>query len=243
MKTLLLWLEGPFQSWGHDSKFDKRCTLKFPTLSGVCGLLCCALGAEGSQRSLLDRLSKAQWKVQSYPLKNERYPSILCDFQTVGMGYDESNSWQRLFVPKKADGQAPASVSGVRVTYREYLQSQAFAVFLTFEDEALVQQIFEALLNPVGTLGLGRRNCAPTEIIAQGIFDDETAAQAKASELAAEKDRRFAFEVEEGQPGKDEVFVLQDKPVAFGVRKDYCDRYVKVRHGEAAPWASEFLSK
>lgn len=47
MKTLLLWLEGPLQSWGHDSQFDRRDTLPFPTFSGICGMLCAALGAGG----------------------------------------------------------------------------------------------------------------------------------------------------------------------------------------------------
>lgn len=41
---LLLWLEGPLQSWGHDSRFGRRETLHFPTKSGVLGMVCAALG-------------------------------------------------------------------------------------------------------------------------------------------------------------------------------------------------------
>ncbi|MCR6650496.1 MAG: type I-E CRISPR-associated protein Cas5/CasD [Cellvibrionaceae bacterium] len=48
---LLLWLEAPLQSWGHDSKFGRRDSLDFPTKSGVLGLLCCALGAGASKRN------------------------------------------------------------------------------------------------------------------------------------------------------------------------------------------------
>lgn len=44
---LLLWLQGPLQAWGHDSRFGRRDTLDFPTKSGVLGLVCCALGAGG----------------------------------------------------------------------------------------------------------------------------------------------------------------------------------------------------
>ena len=32
---IVLWLEGPLQSWGHDSKFGVRETVPFPTKSGV----------------------------------------------------------------------------------------------------------------------------------------------------------------------------------------------------------------
>lgn len=34
-RYLLLWLEGPLQAWGHDSKFGVRDTLNFPTRSGI----------------------------------------------------------------------------------------------------------------------------------------------------------------------------------------------------------------
>ena len=50
MKTLLLWLEAPLQSWGAGSRYGRRDTLPFPTRSGILGLLCCAMGRGGEQR-------------------------------------------------------------------------------------------------------------------------------------------------------------------------------------------------
>lgn len=44
MATLLLRLSAPLQSWGAESKFETRRTEKFPTKSGVIGLLASALG-------------------------------------------------------------------------------------------------------------------------------------------------------------------------------------------------------
>ena len=46
MSYLLLWLEGPLQSWGADSKYYNRTTLPFPTKSGILGLLCFGEGRE-----------------------------------------------------------------------------------------------------------------------------------------------------------------------------------------------------
>lgn len=44
MSTLLLRLAAPLQSWGIDSKFDRRGTERLPTRSGVLGLVAAALG-------------------------------------------------------------------------------------------------------------------------------------------------------------------------------------------------------
>ncbi|HAT2417083.1 type I-E CRISPR-associated protein Cas5/CasD [Aeromonas hydrophila] len=48
---LLLWLEGPLQSWGHDSRFGRRETLNFPTKSWVLGMVCPALGIGGPRHT------------------------------------------------------------------------------------------------------------------------------------------------------------------------------------------------
>jgi CRISPR system Cascade subunit CasD len=44
MSTLLLRLTAPLQSWGVDSKFDRRGTQRAPTKSGVIGLIAAGLG-------------------------------------------------------------------------------------------------------------------------------------------------------------------------------------------------------
>ena len=62
-KYLLLWLEAPLQSWGADSKFNRRDTVKFPTKSGITGLLLSALGASGEQTELLSKLARLKLTV------------------------------------------------------------------------------------------------------------------------------------------------------------------------------------
>jgi CRISPR system Cascade subunit CasD len=44
MSTLLLRLAAPLQSWGVESKFDRRDTGRYPSKSGIIGLLAAALG-------------------------------------------------------------------------------------------------------------------------------------------------------------------------------------------------------
>lgn len=243
MKSLLMWLEGPLQSWGVDSRFDRRETLPFPTLSGVCGLLCAALGAEGEQKALLAEMTKAGWKVQSFLPTDASAPEVLRDFHMIGGGYDSTDPWLNLFIPKKIDGKAPTGASGVKLTYRYMLQSQAFAVILTYDDEVMAEKLNAALQRPVWTLFLGRRHCAPTEIIGQGLFDTVEEAEERAASLAKSKGRSLAFEVVEGKQkvevdGKEvdagEFLALNDVPVCFGLHKIYRDRYVTLIRPEEA---------
>ncbi len=63
---LLLWLEGPLQSWGHDSRFGRRETLNFPTKSWVLGKVCPALGIGGPQTSLLAHFAALDMQVHSF---------------------------------------------------------------------------------------------------------------------------------------------------------------------------------
>jgi CRISPR-associated Cas5-like protein len=43
---LALLLDGPLQSWGHSSRFERRTTALHPTRSGVLGLIAAALGID-----------------------------------------------------------------------------------------------------------------------------------------------------------------------------------------------------
>ena len=226
MKTLCLWLEGPLQSWGYNSRFDRRETLPFPTLSGVCGIICAALGLEGPQEDFLRKLTHGKWEVFSYGYTSQQPPQ-LCDFQMVGSGYPSDDPWLTLFIPKTRDGKKPTGVTGAKLTYRYFLLSGAFAVFLTYDDDTFVEKLAQALQHPTWPLSLGRRSCAPSEQIFQGIFASEKEAKTKANGIAKEKDRQILFQVSEGaQSDSGEVFLLNDVPVSFGIKKRYRSRYV-----------------
>lgn len=222
---LLLWLEGPLQSWGHDSRFGRRDTLPFPTMSGVCGLLCAALGAGGEQRELLASLTQGEWYVRALARHDLPPSAPLRDFHMVGSGYDESDPWQLLLIPKTNEGKKPVG-GGTKMTYRYYLQDQAFAVIVALE-ETLAKRLAGALADPVWTLSLGRKSCAPTELIGQGVYTDRQQALAHCDALIQEKNRHLHFEVICGAaPENGEVLTLNDVPLQFGTDKRYRDRQV-----------------
>ena len=236
---LLLWLEAPLQSWGFDSKFGRRETLKFPTRSGVVGLVCSALGAGGEQRELLAEFSSLRQTVISFvrsrqtengKQKLDREP-LLRDFQMVGSGYDDRDPWMSLMIPKTISGGRSVG-GGTKMTYRFYLQDTFFAVIF----ESLPQrslEIAEALRNPVWDLYLGRKNCVPTDFIYRGTFETQEEAEKSAYDIATEKNLLEDFRVLDGVDDIDEcdeVMTLNDIPVQFGMDKRYRDRRVGVRY-------------
>ncbi|MFA5630511.1 MAG: type I-E CRISPR-associated protein Cas5/CasD [Porticoccaceae bacterium] len=228
---LLLWLEAPLQSWGHDSKFGRRDSLDFPTKSGVLGLLCCARGTAGEQADWLQIWSDRDLQVTAYvrtDRKGQPLPRLplLRDFQMVGSGYDDKDPWASLLIPKTSEGKKAVG-GGTKMTYRYYLQDMAYAVALQGPDAEL-QELAEALQNPVWDLYLGRKTCVPTEFVCQGIHAELDHAMQCASELADEKSLRAIFRVLQGEH-EGEALTLNDVPLQFGEHKRYRDRRVTVQ--------------
>lgn len=230
---LLLWLEGPLQSWGHDSKFGRRDTLAFPTKSGVLGLVCAALGAGGEQREMLAKFAALPQTVIAYARQDKRGEALikrlreplLRDFQMVGSGYDDSDPWTTLLIPKKSDG-GKAVGGGTKMTYRFYLQDACFTVLLQVP-MALASSIAEALQRPAWDLYLGRKHCVPAEFIYRGTYNEVEAAEVAAQTLAESKQVVEDFRVLDGEH-EGERLTLMDVPVQFGEHKRYRDRRVTV---------------
>ncbi len=220
---LLLWLEGPLQAWGYDSKFSLRLTLDFPTRSGVLGLLLSAMGCGGAQRELLARFKGLDQKVFSYSHGNIK-PSKMVDYQVVGNGYS-STGWENKMIPKKRNG-GTAVGGGAKLTYRHYLQDAAFAVVLEIPDD-LDGDIAKSLVNPKWPIFLGRKTCIPSSPVYGGIYDSLQAAE----KVLRERTDGYSllFEVIDGDyPEQGDVMILNDVPIAFGDHKEYESRYVTI---------------
>ena len=247
-RHLLLWLEAPLQSWGHDSRFDRRDTLNFPTKSGVLGMVCSALGAGGPQTELLAEFAPLGQAVLSFAccrgqhdFGRKMHTPLLRDFHMVGSGYDEKDPWEKLLIPKTFDGKAVVG-GGSKLTYRYYLQDAAFAVILEVPEDR-VASISEALQNPVWSIYLGRKNCVPTDYVFRGSFDSVQDALDQAAQIAGEKKRTEDFRVSDYHAdgsgevptlNKDsvEVLTLNDVPIQFGDDKRYRDRRVVITYGQ-----------
>ena len=143
MRLILLRLEGPLQSWGEHSKWDDRDTARFPTKSGIIGLIaCCAGYPRGDER--IDELHRSL----HISVRGDNMGKLDVDFHTVKS--------DRMM---KADGTVK---NHTIISHRQYLENASFLAAISSDNNKLLDRIAEVLQNPVWTPYLGRKSCVPT---------------------------------------------------------------------------------
>lgn len=155
MPTLLLRLQGPLQSWGTTSRFDRRDTGLEPSKSGVIGLLCAALGCDRSHP--VDDLAAMRMGVRV-----DREGVVRYDYQTAKGAVRADGTPAR--DPRKDTVQS----------WRFYLADAAFLVGLESSDRSLLERLHEALRNPRWPLFLGRKSYLPSPPVwlPDGLVDE-----------------------------------------------------------------------
>ena len=216
---LALRLEGPLQSWGIDSQYNRRNTGLMPTKSAIAGMCCAALGlnhGSDGERDFLASFGKTKMTAIAIPrkgAKKELPVRRLQDYHTV------QNT-------RRASG---AINSDCVLTHRQYLTDSSFGVVLTGE-RPLLEQISEALNNPVWGVWLGRKACIPTAPVLAGLKEKERGAlQLLIGEQPVEKFTR-QIEVAYFADGRDS---LPDMPISFASgQRTFSPRRVKTEVGK-----------
>lgn len=164
---LALRLEGPLQSWGTDSQYNRRATGLMPSKSAVLGLICAALGLErgsGEEHALLAKFADIPMLAVHVPRSLGSRPPLklgrMIDFHTI-----------------QGTRKAGKGIKDCHITRRHYLEDASFRVFFSGEKK-LLEHVGTALLNPVWGLWLGRKCCPPSAPVFAGVFPDEAEAVA-----------------------------------------------------------------
>lgn len=199
MSSLVFTLMGPLQSWGASSRFATRRTEKMPTKSGVIGMLAAAKGLRRTEplTELLDL---------RFGVRVEQAGKLLRDFQTE----------------RTLDGKASMPLS-----YRYYLSDAVFLAAVESSNSGLLEELSEALRNPVFPLYLGRRSCPPSVPFQPDIIDESLEISLskepwRASEWYRKKTKSrkvlldMTFDAGPGETGTDTV---RDVPVSFDPRR------------------------
>jgi len=216
---LALRLEGPLQSWGFDSQYNRRSTGLMPTRSAIAGICCASLGADrGSteERRLLTDFSGLKMTAIAIP-RSVRGKTLevrrLQDYHTV-MG------------TRKADG----GIKDCHITYRYYLSDAAFGIVLEGARTILLH-LAEGLRDPKWGLWLGRKTCIPTSPVLVGFFETrEAALKSLLGEIPLERFTRQE-EVDTFAAGKDS---LPDRPISFlASGRAFAPRRVRTVQGTA----------
>lgn len=220
--TLLLWLVGPMQSWGTQSRFVHRDAGREPSKSGVIGLVCAALGRP--RHEPVDDLAALKMGVRV-----DREGVMSRDYHTA-----------RDCV--RADGTPNKDAV---ISERFYLADAAFLVGLEGDPRLhmLMTQARAALQNPRWQIYLGRKSFLPTEPL---VFENSlrTLSLREALRTVAlkpptrgrQRDRvRLVLEVDYGAAGAE---IRQDQPLGAAFRdRRFGLRYVDVEMPTAADLA------
>lgn len=210
MPTLLLRLQGPMQSWGVESRFDRRDSGVEPTKSGVLGLLCAALGR--SREEPIDDLASLRMGVRV-----DREGVLKYDYQTARNVL-------------RADGVGVAPVQ----SWRYYLADAAFLVGLESpSDSRLLQEVNDALANPKWPLFLGRKGYLPSPPVRLlDGFQDKPLEEALAGygDLTGQQKEHYRYAIEATpQTRASAVGTLvrrSDQPIGSFAEHRFGDRYV-----------------
>ncbi len=206
---LALWLDGPLQSWGYQSRFDQRTTLAHPTRSGLVGMLSAAMGIDRRDSQGLQIFSRMAITIYAF-----RQGPLLEDFHTIGGGWNHKQNPQNIVV--KTDGNPTAKEKpGVTVvSRRQYLQASRFGVVVECPAD-LGGKLAAALVNPRWGIWLGRKSCIPAAPVFQGSFPTHAQALERLQTLAGHKPQRVVKEVDKLEEGTE---TLMDFPLDFSKR-------------------------
>jgi CRISPR system Cascade subunit CasD len=233
-------LDGPMQSWGSSSRFNRRETEAFPTKSALIGLIAAAAGIDKHSPDEAEKLapfSALRLTVYRLPRTTGRLVRRLSDFHTVGGGHDGSTAFDKMSRPRKASG---GSSPNAVLTNRIFLNEARFIA--AFEgDAAIVASSIHHLENPIWGVWFGRKTCLPAMplcpvaavdthaaagVLIKRIHDWEKAIGRESfpSELnPASLERWEEPQWNEIRPGD---FHLHDQPSSFGQR-DYNTRPIR----------------
>ncbi len=200
---LALMLDGPMQSWGFSSRFQRRTTGLHPTKSGVIGLVCAAMGlAKGSpeERATLPKL--ANLKMTSIAIPRNVPVLRLEDYHTV-------------LDTRRASG---AMNKDAVVTRRQYLLDARFGVILE-GDRAMLDIAATRLQDPVWGVWFGRKSCIPSVPVFVDLCESQSAAWKavlRACKLSEEIPMEMFTTVADVKDFAEGTDSISDHPVSFG---------------------------
>jgi len=218
---LALRLEGPLQSWGADSQYNRRNTGLMPTKSGIAGICCAALGygrGTGHEQEFLVSFRKVRMTAIAIPRKIKK----------KGKQYNLSTRRLQDYHTVQNTRRATGSINTDCVlTYRQYISDAAFGVLLKGETE-LLKKIATALENPVWGVWLGRKCCVPTAPVLAGLkYSREDAIRLLLGDNALDDYTRQS-EALNFTDGRDSI---PDSPVSFALgRRIYSPRRIITEH-------------
>ena len=158
MKTIMLHLCAPLQSYGFKDYFEYRKTCLEPTKSAIAGMIACAGGIPRKDPRIKEIEQSITIKTKAYELprflgdlrEKTTPPTIIRDYQ-IARGTDENPIWQE----EKKKRKTPLVIT------KEYIADTYFRIWVTGEDKTMKKYALW-LDDPKWPLYLGRKCCIPS---------------------------------------------------------------------------------
>ena len=125
MKTLLLKLKGPMQSYGTSSHFETRQTDYYPSKSAIIGIIAASFGYKRDNDEKINQLNNLDFAVRI-----DQEGVLSRDFHTASK-YKKNGKLERNYV-----------------TNRYYMEDAVYVVAISHKDEDFIDKIRHALSNP-----------------------------------------------------------------------------------------------
>lgn len=219
--VLALRLQGPMQSWGFNSQFNRRDTALFPTKSALVGLCCAAMGLDrGSEKEKTELLSFAETKLSCIAIQCKQKNKVVTvkriqDYHTVQNTRDAKGGIRNDAV----------------LTYRQYLNDAGFIALLEGGKEFL-GRVAESLKNPVWGIWLGRKACIPSVPVFAGLFTNQAEALSKIPEFEGNPIEKFSHVIEVSSFGNG-IDSYMDQVVSFDIhRRQFAPRRVMLQEAK-----------
>lgn len=177
MKTVLLKLSGPMQSWGTSSHFETRKTDYYPSKSAVIGIIAASFGYKRDEDEKIKKLNDLDFAVRV-----DQVGTLRKDFH-IATKYKDNGDFERNYV-----------------TYRYYLEDSVFIVALSSEDKKWMDEIIYALKHPYFQQFMGRRSCpVPIDFVLkeseQGAIDAIKNLSWQASEHYKKRNKEYIADI------------------------------------------------
>lgn len=233
MKTLLLRLVGPMQSWGTQSRYSIRDTNLEPSKSGVIGLIYSALGKKRTEEEIDEPEKPSLKKLTALRMgvRIDRPGTMLSDYQTIG-GLPPTQREEKKKKNEKWIYLATGKISyDATISPRYYLSDARFLVGLQ-GDENLITLLHKKIARPQQQIFLGRKSFVPSEPIwlDDGLVDSTIEIAFANYPLLYDTNSKYADEkpvcVMETESSDPMGIIRQDVPLSFAARR-FTNRRVK----------------
>lgn len=139
MKTILLKLAGPLQSYGTKSHFETRETDYYPSKSAIIGLIAASLGYRRNDDENIQKLNSL-----SFGVRVDQPGTLMRDYHTASK--------------YKVTSKQIVELDRTYVTNRYYLEDAVFTVAIGSEDDEYIEKIYSNLQKPYFQTYMGRRS-------------------------------------------------------------------------------------